>query len=396
MNINWLEEAQHIASQIIADRQYLHAHAEIGFDLTKTRDYVENRLIEMGYSPQRIGKCGITAELHDSPRKKTVLLRSDMDALPIREETSLPYRCTTGAMHACGHDMHTAILLGAAQLLIKHRHKISVQVRFLFQAAEETLEGAKDAIAAGILKSPKPDIAIMIHVLTATQLPTGTIVVAAPGVSAPAADFFEITVKGRGCHGSTPEKGVDALSVAARIVLGLQNLPARELAAGEASVLTVGSMTSGNSANVISDLTTIGGTLRSFSEETRAFMKNRLEEIAKNIANAFRAEATVTFTSGCPTLTNDPVVVRKTLDALTNTPGLQVLSAETLGSKGGGSEDFAYISHEIPSVMLALSAGSAAEGFTYPLHHPMATFNEESLSVGSAVLARLAEEFAIR
>ena len=376
----------------MAARRYLHANAETGFSLPKTLAYIEKQLIDMGYSPQKCGRAGLVVELGKG--KKTILLRADIDGLPISEKTNLPYACKNGNMHACGHDLHTAMLLGAAKLLKEEEDTLNGCVRLLFQPAEEILEGAKNCIEAGVLKGVSA--ALMMHVLTAFNSTMVGVIVSSEGVSAPAADYFTIQIQGKGCHGSAPWKGVDALTVAARILLGLEELQAREISSSAPAVLTVGSLQAGEASNAISDKAVLRGTLRSFDEETRLFVKERMEHIAKNIARAFRATARVSYEGGCPTLVNDGKVALLAEEAAKKLLGEKVVTSAELGAdvrrNSGGSEDFAYISHALPSVMLGLVAGKKEEGCEYPLHHPKVKFDESVLSTGAALFVGLAQK----
>ncbi|MDY2938971.1 MAG: M20 family metallopeptidase [Fusicatenibacter sp.] len=385
------EEAKSLQTELTANRRWLHAHAEVGFGLTETKEYVKKQLITMGYTPKECGKAGLTVTVGGKKPGKTFLLRADMDALPIREESGEEFSCTNGSMHACGHDMHTAMLLGAARLLKSHEEEICGTVKLMFQPAEEIFEGSHDMIENGVLEDPRPDAAMMIHVTAATPMPSGTIVICAPGVSAPAADYFTIKVQGKGCHGSAPQNGVDALTAAAHILIALQEIQARELSASEEAVLTIGTFNGGNASNAIADSAVLGGTIRTYDEETRSYLKKRMEEIAAAVAGAFRASATVEFGSGCPTLVNDKDLAesmeRYLRELLGPGKAFSAAAFQTGGkpSRGGGSEDFAYISQEVPSLMLALAAGEPSKGYQFPQHHPKVRFDEEVLSTGTAV-----------
>lgn len=389
-----LTEARAIQNEIIQHRRWLHAHAETGFDLRETKSYVKNVLEELGYDVQECGLAGLTTTV-GTPGKKVILLRADMDALPITEETGLPYACSNGKMHACGHDLHTAMLLGAAKLLKAHESELSGQVKFMFQPAEEIFEGGLDMIRNGVLENPKPDAAVMIHVSAGIPLPSGTVIVSSPGVSAPAADYFSIHVQGKGCHGSAPQNGIDPLTAAAHILIALQEIMAREIASSEEAVLTFGSFHSGEVGNVIPDSAVLNGTIRTYNEKIRSFLKQRLTEIAQGIAASFRASATVSFGSCCPTLVNNQQLSESVTEILQEYlgNGMVFTTAQLGGGKpqrGGGSEDFAYITQEVPSVMLALAAGEPAKGHSYPQHHPKVTFDEDVLSTGAAVFAGIA------
>lgn len=390
-----LKEAEQIHDIILRERRTLHQIAETGFELTQTVAFVKNELTEMGLQPTDCGRAGIVALVGGKKPGKTFLLRADMDALPIKEQSGLSFAAQNGNMHACGHDMHTAMLLGAARLLKTHEEEIEGTVKLMFQPAEEIFEGSSDMLKAGLLDEPKVDAALMIHVMAGMPFSPGTVIVSAPGVSAPAADYFEITVRGKGCHGSMPNTGVDPLTAAAHILIALQEIQAIELAMGDRAVLTVGTLHAGTAANAIPDEAVLGGSIRTFDEETRAFIKQRLTEIAEGTAAVFRATATVSFGSGCPTLKNDRELTVSAERYMTELLGNEkALSAAKLneagggqGSKTAGSEDFAYISQAVPSVMLALAAGQPEKGYCYPQHHPMVKFDESVLACGSAVYA---------
>lgn len=391
-----MKEAAELKETIVADRRYLHAHPGTGFDIKETVAYVKKELQDMGYEPVECGRAGLVALAGGKKPGKVFMIRGDMDALPIKEESGEAFASDNGCMHACGHDLHTAMLLGAARILKKHEDEIEGTVKLMFQPAEEIFEGSKDMLEAGLLKNPDVDAALMIHVMANMPFEPGTVVVSAPGVSAPAADYFEIKVKGKGCHGSMPNTGIDPLTAAAHILIGLQELHARELAMSEQAVLTIGTMNAGNAANVIPDVVVMGGSIRTFDEETRTFLKQRMTEIAQGIAKSFRAEAEISFGSGCPTLVNDKELSqcadKYVKELLGEKRAFSVAQLNALGgnsgsSKSAGSEDFAYVSHEVPSIMLALAAGQPEKGYQYPQHHPMVKFDESALDSGSGVYA---------
>ncbi|MBO5458819.1 MAG: amidohydrolase [Lachnospira sp.] len=389
------KEASELQEIIKNDRRFLHTHAETGFNLHETKAYVKKELKAMGYEPQECGKSGLIAIAGGKKEGKVFLIRGDMDALPIKEEADVDFPSTNGCMHACGHDMHTAMMLGAARLLKKHEDEIEGTIKLMFQPAEEIFEGSHDMIEAGLLKNPDVDAALMIHVMAGMPFEPGTVIVSAPGVSAPAADYFEIKVQGKGCHGSMPNTGVDPLNAAAHILIALQEIHARELAMNDKAVLTIGTMQAGNAANAIPDSVVMGGSIRTFDEDTRAFIKERMTEIAEGIAKSFRAQAEVAFGSGCPTLVNDKdlsiCAEQYVKELLGNASAFSAAKLSAMGgskeSKTAGSEDFAYVSQEVPSIMLALAAGQPQKGYSYPQHHPKVKFDESALSGGSAVYA---------
>lgn len=394
-----LERAKELKKELEENRRWLHENAEVGFKLPKTKAFVKEKLFKMGYEPRDLGKAGVIATLGNESSKNGVVLRADMDALPIPEKSGEKFACKNGYMHACGHDMHTAMLLGAARILKERERGLKDgKVRFLFQPAEETLEGAKNMLESGALEGFERGAAFALHVAVATGLPTGKIVVPKGGVGAYAADYFRIRVQGKGCHGATPEKGIDALGAGARIALGLEELIAREISAREAGVLTVGEMRAGNAGNAIADEAVLRGTLRAENEEVRRRLKKRLVEVAKGIAKAFRAKASVQFEGGCPALINDENARAFALATLVSALGKdEVISGEKFDAiEMGGSEDFAYFSQEIPSVIFALGAGGKAQGYEKPLHHPKVRFDEGALVVGTAAFCALAEGWILR
>jgi hippurate hydrolase len=391
-----LQEARSMEDEIIASRRYLHEHPGTGFDTKESLSYVESSLRALGYDPQPCGKAGIVALAGGKKPGKVFLLRADMDALPIQEESGVDFSSKNkGKMHACGHDMHTAMLLAAAKILKAHEDEICGTIKLMFQSAEEIFEGSRDMIEAGILKNPDVDAALMIHVMAGMPLPAGSVIVCDGGVSAPGADYFTITIQGKGCHGSMPNAGVDPINAAAHIITALQELHARELALTEEAVLTIGTIHGGNAANAIPDSVELGGTIRTYDESVRTMLKTRMTEISQGIASAFRAAATVGFGSGCPCLKNDADLSRCTVAYTQELLGSRAFSVGQLAamsgggsaSKSAGSEDFAYVSQEVPSIMLALAAGDPQKGYCFPQHHPKVKFDEAALADGSAVYA---------
>ena len=394
-----LTQAEQIEKDLIDIRHHLHANPETGFDLTYTKAFVKDQLQKMGYTPTDCGKSGLTALVGGKKPGKVFLIRADMDALPIKEETNLSYAASNNSMHACGHDMHTSMLLGAARLLKEHEDEIEGTIKLMFQPAEELLEGAKDMLEHHVLENPSVNAALMMHVMTGVPLQTGTIVTCDGGISAPAADYFTIQIQGKGCHGSTPNKGIDPISIAAHIIIALQEISSRELFLFDPAVLTIGTIHAGIAENVIPDTASLGGTLRAYDEKTRTYIKKRICDISSGIATSFRATATVNFTSGCPVLQNESNLAHDSLsyahellgsDKVFSASQLNSMSDNGAASKSSGSEDFAYISQEVPSIMLAIAAGEPQKGYEYPLHHPKVKFDDNALCIGSVVYAYLA------
>ncbi|MDN5298488.1 MAG: hypothetical protein PWP51_1041 [Clostridiales bacterium] len=390
MKAKLLESARGMQEELVAFRRYLHQNPELSLELPITVNFVKSKLVEMGYEPQDCGKSGIVAIAGGIRPGKVFLIRGDMDALPVEESADVPFKSTNGNMHACGHDLHTAMLLGAAKLLKEMEADIQGQVKLMFQPAEETLAGAKNMIEAGVLTAPDVDAAMMIHVMTGFPLPAGKVIVSQAGLTAAASDWFEIHVQGKGGHGAMPNNAVDPINAATHIFQAIQTIHSRELAPGQAVALTIGKFVAGTTSNVIPDTAHMYGTLRTYEPETRTFVRERLEAIAKATAEALRATAEVKIVDGCPALNNDAALVdsaKEILKELLPESDLLDMSVLTGGGKMSGSEDFAYVSEKVPTLMLGLSAGNADEGYSFPQHHPKAIFDESVLSTGAAVYA---------
>lgn len=393
-----LDEARTLQDTLVAHRRTLHENPETSLNLPRTTAYVIGKLIEMGYDPKEICQSGVVAIAGGKKPGKTFMLRADMDALPIAEETDLLFKSENGNMHACGHDMHTAMLLGAAKLLKEHEDEIDGFVKLMFQPAEETLLGAKCMIEAGVLENPHVNAAMMLHVFTGVPAPAGLVIVPLAGVASAASDWFKISVQGKGGHGAMPQTTVDPLNILAHIHIALQAVNARELPPAEIAVLTIGEMHGGKVANVIPDTAYMAGTIRTFSNETRGFIKKRLAEIAEGVAKTYRGTAIVEYTNGCPSLFNDKQMVDHINEvAKAFLPAQQVLDAAAVAggalARMSASEDFAFVSECVPSVMVAITAGSTDEAHKYPQHHPKALFSEDILYVGAGFYANTAMEW---
>lgn len=388
-----LEEAKNISDILKEHRRYIHQNAEQHLEMPKTAEYVMNTLRGLGYEPERVGSSGVMAMAGGKKPGKVFLLRADMDALPIQEESGEPFACQTGSMHACGHDCHAAMLLGAAQLLKVHENEINGTVKLMFQPAEETLAGAKMMIDAGILENPKVDAAMMIHVTGSTPLPTGTIMIPDAEAGAAAADWFKISVQGKGGHGAMPDTGVDPLNVLSHIHLAIQAINSREVSPADVAALTVGQMHGGATSNVIPDTAMMSGTLRTLDNSVREFVKRRIVEVSESTAATFRAKATVEYERGCPCFEiNEPLLKELSGYAkeMAGKSGVWDMSEAKVKNKNMASEDFSWVSVEVPAVCLSVSTGSPEEGYQYPLHHPKAVFNESALSIGAALYTDLA------
>ena len=386
-----LNDAQALQDELVSWRRALHRHPEVGFELPFTKEFVRQRLTEMGCAPAGCGRAGLVVVL-GKPGGKTILLRGDMDALPIAEQADVDYRSETdGRMHACGHDMHTAMMLGAARLLKQYEDRLEGQVKLMYQPAEEIFGGAHDMVQSGVLEDPHVDAAMMLHVTTGIPLPGGCLMVPDGGTGSASSDEFRIVVKGKGGHGAMPNLSVDPINVMVHIHLALQELHARELAPGDFLVITPGMLRAGEASNVIPDTAEMMGTIRAADVKMAGFAKKRLVEIAGATASMFRATAEVTFAKHCPPMIADDAMSKAARTYLTELLGQAVLPLAPGQSKvGGGSEDFAFVSVEVPTIGVFLGAGDAAQGYAYPQHHPKAVFDDAVLCRGTAAYAYFA------
>lgn len=392
---NWksqiIGEAKEIQEQLVEWRRTLHRHPEVGFELTFTKVFVKEKLEEMGCEPVDCGKCGLTVLL-GKPGKKTILLRGDMDALPVQEMADVPYASEKeGYMHGCGHDLHTAMLLGAAKVLKKHEEKLNGQVKLMFQPAEEIFGGAHDMIEAGVLENPHVDGAMTIHVTTGIPMPLGFFMIPEGGTGTSSSDEFHITVHGKGGHGAMPHLSIDPINVMSHICIALQEIHAREVAAGEFLVITPGIFRAGNASNVIAETAEMCGTFRTGSQKMVEFAKQRITEISESVAKTFRATAEVSFAKSCPPMIADDDMAKAARTYMTELFEREVIPPVKGGAKvTGGSEDFAFVSCEVPTIGMFLSAGNSRDGAVYPQHHPRAVFDDSVLYRGTAAYAYMA------
>lgn len=387
-----LAKASGMQDKLRTIRRDLHMHPELGLELPYTKELVKKELIEMGYEPQECGKCGLVVLAGGKNPGKTFLLRADMDALPITEEADVEYKSLNeGRMHGCGHDMHTAMLLGAASLLKDCEEEIQGTVKLMFQPGEEVFLGAQDMIREGVLENPKVDAAMMIHVIAGEPMPKGFVLVPADGISMASCEQYHIQVKGKGGHGSMPSIAIDPITAAAHIHIALQEINSRELEGGEYGVFTTCHFEAGKTSNVIPDNADMWGTIRTIDPEGRVsnFIKQRMTDIAEGVAKAYRCEATVEFYDYCPCMVIDKDVADSTLKYLNELLGQGAMSMAALGKNkpAGGSEDFAFVSHKVPAVSMFLSAGSSQDGYVYSQHNPKVRFDDSILSLGSTVYA---------
>jgi hippurate hydrolase len=369
--------------RIVALRRDIHREPELGFDTEKTAEKVLAALEGLPLDVATgIAENGIVATLDGEGDGPTVALRADMDALPILEDTGLPFSSETeGKMHACGHDGHTSMLVGAAHALSGMRDRLGGTVKFIFQPAEEGGGGGKVMVDEGVAD----DVSSIFAVHLWPGLPFGKVATKAGPIMA-AADAFEMEVKATGAHGAMPHFGSDAISIAAQVVTVLQTIVSREVDPVEPAVLTVGEIGAGTAFNVIPDRAHLGGTVRTLNADLRQNMPRRMEELARGIAKGMRGDIDLDYTFSYPVTVNDEAAANLALGVAENLFGGE--SVLELPSPSMGAEDFSYFLESVPGAFIWLGIGEDASG----LHTPKFAFDEEILPRGSALLAALAIE----
>ena len=381
---NILEQAQAIKNDIVEYRRTIHENPEVGDTLPKTKAYVMDKLRELGYEPKEICESGIVATIEGPKPGKTFLLRADMDALPMEETPNCDFASKNGAMHSCGHDMHTAMLLGAAKLLRQNQDQIEGTVKLVFQPDEEGFTGAKKMIEAGVLENPKVDAAMAMHVNSGTP---SNLVVCGLGTSIGGCNRFRIVVNGTGCHGAMPETGVDPIFIATQIYSAIQEITNREIVATQPVVITIGKFVGGEAPNIIPGEVVMEGTFRYLDKEMGDMVIARMNEIVTSTAKTFRGEAELIELSSVPPLTNDAKLLEEVTGYMKDLVGERGIFVFEGG--GMGSEDFASYSYEVPSLYVILGAGAKNENpeFGYPMHNEKVVFNEDILPTGAAMHA---------
>ncbi len=386
-----LERAKALAPEFVAFRRDFHKHPEFGLEEERTSAIVADYLKSLGIEVIHpvLEKSGVLGILRGGKLGKTVALRADIDALSIPEQSGVPYASTIpGKMHACGHDGHTATLMGVAKLLSEMKDEIPGTVKFFFQPAEEGPGGALPMIEAGVMENPHVDAAMGLHL--GTDLPTGHIGVRA-GANSAGTDSIEIKITGKGGHGAHPHKSIDAIVAAGHVIVALQTIASREIDPLGSVVLTLGTVNGGYRGNVIADTVVFTGTVRTLDPEVRASMPGRIERILDGVCSAFRAKFELTYNNGYPSVINDAGMAD-----LLESVGQRVLGADKVHrvpNPSMGGEDFAYFAEKAPSVFFRLGAANEAKECIYPGHHPKYNFDEDAIPVGMAVLTEAALEF---
>ncbi len=383
------EEAQAMAGQLVAWRRDFHRHPELGFMEVRTGGVIADYLVSLGYTVQRhVGKTGVVGLWAGDRPGPTVMLRFDIDALPVQEENETEYASQNpGVMHACGHDAHTAIGLGVATLIARHRQELAGQVKLVFQPNEEGHGGSNGApamIADGVLENPAPEVAFGLHVWNSLEV--GYAIVQ-PGAMMASTGIFTIQVQGQGGHGAIPQHTVDPIVVASQIVLALQTVISRNVAPMQPAVLTVGQIEAGSAFNIIPPTAKMMGTVRTFDSEVQALITGRMEGIVTKVAEAFGATAKLEFSEITP-----PLVNAETPTALVRQIAEEILGKNAIvpSEPSMGGEDMAFYLQKVPGCFFFLGSRNEAKGLVYGHHHPRFDIDEGALPLGVAILATAA------
>ena len=379
-------EAELMLPQLILWRRDFHMYPELGFQEVRTAGIVADHLRSLGLEVTTgIGQTGVVAVLEGEQAAEsapTVLLRFDMDALPIEEQNEAPYRSmNSGVMHACGHDGHTAIGMAVAQVLASHRENLPGRVKLVFQPAEEGLGGALAMIVDGVLDDPAPDTCFAMHLWS--RLPLNQ-VVAQPGPLWANADTFSLEIEGRGGHGAAPHETVDATVIACHLVLAWQTIVSRTLNPMETAVVTVGAFASGAAVNAVSGHAQLAGTIRTFTPEVEASVKQRMAEIADGVCSAFGVEWRLTFPYNAPVTVNS----EQGADPIKRVAGEIVGESQvTTITPMMVSEDMSEFLNRVPGCYVLIGASDPDTGWHSPHHNPTFDFDERVLPTGVALMA---------
>ena len=383
-------EIRALQSKLVEWRRRFHQRPELSFKEQLTSEFISQKLTEMGIKHQtKIAKTGVVATIEGTHPGPVLAIRADMDALPIQEENEVSYRSQhNGIMHACGHDGHTAIALGTAYYLAKHRQDFRGTVKIIFQPAEEGPGGAKPMIEEGVLQNPDVDAIIGLHLWN--NLPLGTVGVRSGALMA-AVECFRVQIHGRGGHGAMPHQTVDSILVSANIVNALQTIVARNVNPLDSAVVTVGELHAGSALNVIADSAKMSGTVRYFNPALEDFIGKRIKEIIAGVCQSHGATYELDYWQLYPATINDAIMaelVRSTAIEVVETPAGVVPECQTMGG-----EDMSFFLQEVPGCYFFLGSANPEKGLAYPHHHPRFDFDETALATGVEIFVRCVEKF---
>ncbi len=382
------ERIEQIYEAVVAHRRWLHTHPEPSGQEKNTAAYIAEALRKIGLDPiENVGGYGVVALIQGDKPGKCVGLRADFDALNQQEATGLPFASQNpGVFHGCGHDMHTAMLLGAAQILYDLRHTLNGSVKLIFQPSEENVadSGAKRMIGGGVLEKPKVDMMFAQHM--SPHYPTGTVALRSGAMSA-SSDRFAITVKGKSSHGSAPEDGVDAVVMGAQVISALQSIVSRNIGPQDSAVLTIGTVQAGSRYNIIPDSFKMEGTCRTLNSQIQDELPKRMEAITAGITQGMGGSYTFSYTKGFSPIMNEPRKTTELVDTATDLLGSDKVVLQDKATMIG--EDFSFFAREVPGVFYWLGCRQAGAPF-YPLHSSQFCPDEEAMRTGIAMLVSAA------
>ena len=387
--IDFRHEAEGLFDEMVRVRRDLHRHPELGFQETRTAGIVATTLNELGLEARAgVGQTGVVGLLEGDRPGPTVLLRFDMDALPIQEESDHGYvSLNPGVMHACGHDGHVAMGLALARLFAARRAEMAGVIKFLFQPAEEGLGGALAVIADGALEEPRPDVALAMHLWSPVSLGQARVV---DGPAMAASSVFTITVEGKGGHGAAPHLCTDPILAAAQIVVALQSIVSRNTDPHESVVLSIGAFSAGTTFNVIPERAVLKGTVRSYDTPSHRRVYRRLLEMATHTASAYGCRATMETVAIVAAVVNDP----KPTAVVRAAAGRVLGEGNILEHRTMAAEDMGFILQEIPGCYFFIGC-SDGNTTSYPHHHPRFDFDERAMIDGVAVMAGAAARYVL-
>ncbi len=388
MTINFLAEAAALRDELIDRRRDFHRHPELAYQEHRTAGIVAEELNNLGLEVQTgVGKTGVIGILEGANDGPTILYRADMDALPIQEENQAEYVSqAAGVMHACGHDGHTAIALGIAKLLTKHREKLGGRVKFVFQPAEEVGSGASSMIDDGALESPAPDRTLGIHLWNDLEVGTVSVV---DGPTMSGAGVFEITVTGKGGHGAMPHQTADPIVCSAQIIVALQSIVSRNIDPLDTVVLTIGELHGGSARNIIPQTVSFSGSFRLFREETRDMIQSRIHDIATGVARGMACRADVNFGLGIGAIVNDVEVAERARSVFSGLGD----AIDVVRQPWMASEDVGLFMQRNPSAYLLVGSANHGRELDFPHHHPRFDFDEDVLPLSVGMMSALIADY---
>ncbi|MGL5381163.1 M20 metallopeptidase family protein [Clostridium sp.] len=388
-------EAKNIRNELITLRRNLHQYPELGMQERETSRFIKEFLKAENIpfiETAKTGVCGIIKGTKGDDLNRCIALRADIDGLPLEDKKVCDYSSKiNGRMHACGHDAHTAILLGAAKLLNKHKNLFSGTVKLLFEPAEETVGGSRFMINEGVLDSPYVEKICGLHVEESIE--NGTVMVRRGVVNA-ASNPFSITIKGAGAHGAYPHKSIDPIVVASEVVLAIQNIISREVDTSNPAIITIGSIHGGTAQNIIPEEVKLNGIIRTMEKEDRIFIKDRLVELVEGICKAFRASSEIEIEDSYPSLYNNDEMVDLFIEVASNILGKENVLEQKKSKMG--VESFSYFANERPSVFYFLGTGNKEKGIIHPAHSNLFDIDEDALETGVSIQCELVLQYLTR